>query len=199
MKPAQILVTASGISITFFEFPSHVKISESQRAKKEIKTTYNKTTKKVEKETVISNSSKVGKPKFTKINGQSMYNGSWGDFTKGKVVDTIKSYFAASLEGQRIPKLKQFPIGITGVFYAPRNYGLIKMLNGQINLPKSQVANWDIENQSMIWSKCFNDFIQDLGLIPNDNIDYVIEAGGLSFSEEAWENRKITFHLNYKP
>jgi hypothetical protein len=197
MKPAQIKFTDSYLSITFFDFPSHVKISDSQRARKGVKTTYNKETKKTEKEVVITNEKKVGKPRFTKINGQSMYNGSWNDFTKGKVVNTIKEYFRESLKDQDLPKIPKYPIITSGIFAAPKNYGLVKIINGEINLPKSGKANWDIENQSSIWSKCFNDFIQEIELIPNDDVNHVIGSGGLLFLETPWENRHITFFLEY--
>lgn len=173
-------------AITIPEFITHVKLSNKRRAK--YYTKKSKIPKKykelkfkngflvdVDGKKVVSNPRSVGTPKLKKINGQEIYSGM-PHHMRAKIVKTIKDFYKKHLKN--IDPVDSFPIQIEMELHAP-----------------IEVGNWDLDNL-WIYNKCFQDALTDLGIIPDDNIQYITKpASPLFFPVENMEDRKLVYRI----
>lgn len=108
-------------------------------------------------ERVIANSTQAGKPKYAIISGQDMYSGNMNEFTRAKIVNTLKeSYY--NLFKDKIKEWKAlrdfiiFPVYIHFTIYDTiRNkFDRSKMGDG---------IRWDVGNRAYPYVKTFIDFL----------------------------------------
>lgn len=200
MKSANIKIVNNSIIIDIFEFPSHVKLTEKRRKKYKDKiVTHDDGSQELIK--VIVNSKTVDTPRWTKINGQYMYNGNWNEFQRRKVFDTMHSFILSSIE-KSLTTIKvaiKFPVEIELEIHTLKSHGGIKMLGNKLIIPTKEDksnSNWDIGNLGFAWSKAIDDCLHKLNIIPDDSIQYVKSTGKVTFIPiECYENRKIVVKI----
>ncbi len=125
---------------------------------------------------VIANKKVVGKPKLQKINGQDFYSGFGSHFTRMKIVVGIKNSFKPFIN--KLEKLTVFPVQFELELYT---------IIGE--------ANWDLDNL-WIYTKCFQDLLVEMGIMPDDNIQYVSKPASPEFFPVKDEkDRKLIFKI----
>jgi hypothetical protein len=121
----------------------------------------------------LRNPSSAGKPRIKFIAGNDIYEG--GRHARQRIVEAIKDNLTKHMPSSLGLK---FPITIEAEFHVDPRF-----------------ANWDIGNL-WIYDKVFEDVLQDVNLIPNDNILYVTKSGGARFIPVVNnKDRKIVFIL----
>lgn len=180
------------LAFTFTGFPTHVQISEKRREKKDISGK-------------VTNPRTAGTPNYVKINSQNIYNSKYDKFSQAKVIAFIKEYLTYHIKvgvkelGLICKNLvKTYPVNISAQVYAPYSLGGCKYIGGEFKQVVSH--SWDIGNFGWIWCKCFDDVLQDVGIIVNDSVDYVRTTGGVSFiptEESEFSKRKIVFYIEW--
>ncbi len=116
-------------------------------------------------EFVLANPTKAGNERWKIING-----GNAQDYDRGKSMEAIKSFFTPFVQAIIKEPITQFPLLIEVDLY---DYVKDDISKGQ---------DWDIGNRLYIHNKAFMDLLipkrtskeLGLGLIPDDNIKYVI-------------------------
>jgi len=161
------------VSVEIDNFSEYIEISKKRLAKPYVKGkcripkkyqndnyVFNKKGILVIKETgqvVVKNTRTVGKPRYKKVNGQDIYNGSVTRQSRSGLVKKIHEYFIPLLKD--IPKFEdidQFPLTLELIFYVHDK--------GKFNV--------DNDNK-WIWRKCIQDTITELKLWPDDNVNVV--------------------------
>lgn len=171
------------------KFPSHVKLTDRRRKKK----------KKGEEEG--EKSPLIDIPRYTKINGQYLYNGTWNAFQRKRVFDVMHAFIKDSIEkGLKKKKISlSFPINIELEIHTTKWHGGIKVLNGKFIYPietSKSNSSWDIGNLGFAWSKAIDDCLRDLGIIPDDSIDFVRSTGKITFVPvKDYDKRKLVIIL----
>ena len=184
-------------SITLHKFPTHIKLSEKQRAK-------------YDDQGKLKNKSQVDLPKYSKLNFQGLYNGNMHHTVRQKLVKTVHHYINRQI---RDLKPLQFPEGaslvIRGMMYVPRNFGNVKMRLGKLQVTKPKknyIPNWDMLNAGALWVKVFEDCIsrpeiqQNIqirpSLIEDDHAGIVSGTGEMRrrFIDN-FNERKIVFNI----
>jgi hypothetical protein len=132
---------------------------------------------KLTKNKVLKNKRAVGTPKFQKINGQDFYSGFSTPHIRNLIVKEIKNFFKTSVKHKKID-LTMFPIQLEMELHKPFEDG-----------------DWDLDNL-WIYNKCFQDVLQDLKIIPDDNVQYITKPGSPEyFPVDTWEEAKIVYNI----
>jgi len=186
-------------TITLHQFPTHVKLSDKRRAKKD-------------KEGNITNPRAAGTPKFQKINFQYLYDGSAHGTTRQKMIKHMHHYINKQIRNvDTIDMDANKPLVIRGMLYAPINFGSVRTQNGNVIIkdpPEGYVPNWDMINFGTIWVKAFEDCISGdemdskgetiirPRIIPDDHCGYVSGTGEMRVRFiEKFSQRKIVFNI----
>ncbi|MHA2255519.1 MAG: hypothetical protein ACXAAM_05565 [Candidatus Heimdallarchaeaceae archaeon] len=183
--------------IVLYRFPTHIKISESRRAK-----VVNGVTK---------NPKAAGTPGYQKITFQGLYSGNIHPFTRNKIVEGMHKYINYQLRKEKpIDIDPEKPLVIRGKLYVPRNYGKVSVRNGNLTWkpPKeTYVEEWDVLNASVFWIKAFEDCISRPdndangvaireSLIPDDNASFISGSGEMRRRYiDSLAKRKIVFEI----
>ena len=112
---------------------------------------------------IIKNSKSLNKPKYWRLNGQSLYNGLLHPLVRKNITNTYHKYFEdaiikSGLTKIDIPENKYIKIAVN--IYEHENSGVIPDID---NL-------WPLE-------KWFTDSLVSLGVIPDDSPKFVISNG----------------------
>lgn len=170
------------IKVTIPNYLRKVKLSESRRPQyfglrdelpekyKEKRYVWRKNSKaeillfdSLKREFVIANPNSAGTPSYQAIAGNEIY-ARMHERKRMKIVEALKNDFKRNLIEQKIQISDDyFPISVSMEIYSPYGY-----------------ADWDVDNL-WIYHKCFLDSLTDLGIIPDDNILSVREAGRTRF------------------
>jgi hypothetical protein len=110
---------------------------------------------------VISNPNSVGTPSYQAIAGNEIY-ARMHERKRMKVIDALKAQFKENLRNVDIPQ-DYFPLSVSMELRAQFGY-----------------AEWDLDNL-WIYHKCFLDSLTDLGIIEDDNVLYIRQAGQTTF------------------
>ena len=106
---------------------------------------------------VPSNSKSVGKPRYKKINGQSLYNSNLTSFARNNFIKALHAQLGVYLkEIEPIQDITNYPLGIYINFYT--------LDRGKHNI--------DNDNR-WVWNKALQDSLVEHNIIPDDN-PYII-------------------------
>lgn len=94
---------------------------------------------------ILANRSQAGKPKYVAINGQILYSQVGGQFTRVKIIDTIKDYMAKYMT--LIPVINRYPIGIEYTLYDTVDFEI------------GRNQRWDVYNRLSPYMKAFPDML----------------------------------------
>lgn len=130
-------------------------------------------------EVLFKNNKTIGTPRYKKVNGQNIYNGSQARQVRAALVKRIHEYFYPHLKNINIPKdLEVYPLTLELLFYVHDQ--------GKFNV--------DNDNK-WIWRKCIQDVITELGKWPDDNVNIISrnEEETILISEE--ESQKLIINI----
>lgn len=129
----------------------------------------------ITKEQPFSNTGTAGLPRFKSIAGNDIWYGN-NEFWRAEVTRAVKTDFTPHM---------------------PTTLGNIKypiLISMEVHV-SPRFCNWDIGNL-WLYEKIFGDLLQELGLIPNDNIMYITKGGGPRYIPIVNdEDRKMVFTL----
>jgi hypothetical protein len=136
---------------------------------------------------VAKKSRKSGRARYWTVNGQGLYNATLHYRLRSKVTKHYHKYLSKHIK-QQISKEQ------------------IDELNNLVFLGSSHKLSvstdiYDVRRGSMpdvsnlwLWTKWFEDALQESKIIPDDNPDYVIESGRIRYHFiDNLDNRKIVF------
>jgi Holliday junction resolvase RusA-like endonuclease len=131
-----------------------------------------------EKVFVVANPNSVGTPSYQAIAGNEIY-ARMHERKRMKIVEALKNDFKRHLIEQRIQLSDDyFPLSVSMELRSQYGY-----------------ADWDLDNL-WIYHKCFLDSLTDLGIIPDDNVLYIRQAGQTNFFPiTEYEKPSMTFIL----
>ena len=183
--------------IVLHRFPTHIKLSDSRRAKIV--------------DGVVKNPNTIGTPKYQKVTFQGLYSGNIHPFTRNKLVEGMHKYINYQLRDQLPIEIDpEKPLVIRGKLYVPRNYGKVSVRKGKLTwkAPKDgYTEEWDVLNASVFWVKAFEDAIsrpdKDANgvvirdsIIPDDNAGYLSGSGEMRRRYvDHISKRKIVFEI----
>tara|TARA_R100001463_G_scaffold23551_2_gene56415 strand:- start:25833 stop:26417 length:585 start_codon:yes stop_codon:yes gene_type:complete len=129
----------------------------------------------------VKNTKKVGTQNRWILNGQDLYNATLNWRLRKSIAKYYHEYFSRFIQEQltpiTIPEGKFLSIGCD-IYEVKRG-----------NMP-------DISNMWLL-EKFFEDALQECGIIPDDNSDYVIESGRKRYHfVETADDRKLVFTIN---
>jgi hypothetical protein len=135
-------------------------------------------------------SKKTGKPRWWTINGQGLYNATLHFRARGKITKyfhkKLSKYIREQITEDEQKRLdlvhpeSSIKYGISVDIYEVRR-GVMP----------------DIGNM-WLWPKWFEDALQECGVIPDDDPDYVIESGRKRYYwVDTAEERKLVFHIYF--
>lgn len=123
---------------------------------------------------VLANPQKAGKPNYEHLSGNRFTTGFGHYAVRAKIVNGLKDYYKQHID---IEPITEFPVICEWEFHSK--------VRGQ--------ANFDMSN-FWFYYKYFEDCLVDLGIIPDDNIQFVTKPGSpLYIPVEKWEQRKFVF------
>lgn len=140
---------------------------------------------------VAKKSKKSGRPRYWTVNGQGLYNATLHYRLRGKVTKYFHKYLSKYIKEQILES------NITHVNFLVHPDSNVR-LGISCDIYEIKRAKMpDIRNM-WLWGKWFEDALQDCGVIPDDNPDYVIESGRTRYF---WVNdvneRKLVFHIYF--
>lgn len=118
---------------------------------------------------IVKNSATAGKPRYKTIAGNDIW-AKVHERVRMNIVDTIKKDFRPHLPQELDLK---FPISMEAEIHTTPKF-----------------CNWDVGNL-WVYDKVFEDLLQDVGLIPNDNVLYICKSPGLKFIPIINENQRM--------
>lgn len=119
---------------------------------------------------------KISKTKSFKISTQSIYNAKLHHYTRSRVIEVMKEYVISHLPENFHIDITHFPIKLELIFYAPINWGSVRMSKGVINWKPAQEEynpTHDLDNFAWIWSKVIQDCLVKTGIIPEDTVQFI--------------------------
>lgn len=139
---------------------------------------------------VAKKSKKSGKPRYWTVNGQGLYNATLHFRLRSK----ITAYFHKYLSGYIKTQISKRDIArINQWVYKDSNHKL------SISLDIYEIRRGkmpDIGNM-WLWIKWFEDALQETGVIPDDNPDFVIESGRKRYHfVDSEKDRKLVFNIS---
>jgi len=138
---------------------------------------------------VAKKSKKSGKPRYWTINGQGLYNATLHYRLRGTITKYFHKYLIKYIK-QQITK-KQIE-SINNIVYKDSDHKLSISVD-IYEIKRGKIP--DIGNM-WLWLKWFEDALQEAGVIPDDNPDYVIESGRTRYHWVDNESeRKLVFNI----
>jgi hypothetical protein len=134
-------------------------------------------------------SKKSGKPKYWTINGQGLYNATLHYRLRGTITKYFHDYLSKYIKKQITKEdIKTLSQGFADNKVIGVSVDIYEVKRGKMP---------DIRNM-WLWGKWFEDALQECGIIPDDNPNYVIESG---ITRYFWINnvneRKLIFHIYF--
>lgn len=148
------------------------------------------------KKRVLANETQVGKPKKIIIKGQDMYSGVLNEFTRAKIVNELKQFYADNVICDTPflysdMKITTFPVRI--------EMELIDTIKDYFdNTKEGDGRRWDVGNRCYPYLKTFVDFLVENEVLPDDDRLHVIGEGYFFTSCERFEDRKLIFRIYSK-
>jgi hypothetical protein len=155
-------------------------------------------------EPIIKNKKKINNPTSVAIMGnqihQAMFDGSPGRYNVIKIKKILKKYFMSELEKAKLRKITQFPVELEMKFY--------------MDLEGTNSSK-DEDGIRFFYDKILRDYLQDviyvqpkasgqkalltanpIGIIPNDNVKYIIGSRFRVFQKQPNERPYLVLNIN---
>lgn len=133
--------------------------------------------------------------RYVKLNGQLLYNSNLTRFARNFFSHDVHDYLLQHITCEPIT---QFPVKVTLDFYAPINFDCVRRKkNGEVTWsPPKKGFNprFDIDNCA-VWLKFFQDCLTKKGIIPDDNVRYIIGSGIEYHKVKDFKERKLVFSI----
>lgn len=127
---------------------------------------------------IIANPTKAGQPSYYIVNGQAFYSGFGSEFERMAIVSGLKDFYKLHLKRIKPFKNLSYPIIVDMEMHSPVNR-----------------KNWDLDN-TWIHYKTISDSMVDLGILPDDNIQFITHAGSPLYYPVAHEDdRKLVLNF----
>lgn len=140
---------------------------------------------------ITKKSRKSGRPRYWTVNGQGLYNATLHFRARAKITTYFHKYLIKYIKKQitkDIIKLINDHVFVDS---------LIK-LSVSLDIYEVKRAKMPDIGNMWIWIKWFEDALQDSGVIPDDNPDFVIESGRKRYHwVDSEERRKLIFKINF--
>lgn len=141
-----------------------------------------------EKRYLISKKSrKSGRPRYWTINGQGLYNATLHYTVRSKITNYYHRYLSRYIK-QQISKedIRE----INRMVYPDSSH----KLSIALEIYEVKKGNMPDVGNMWLWIKWFEDSLQDSGIIPDDNLDYVRESGRIRYHfVNDPDDRKLVF------
>lgn len=138
-------------------------------------------------EKIVANPNSHGTPKFVVVNGQYVWSGKVGEFSKNTVMDSIKDFLSVYLESMPVIDHSNYPLSI----YTEVHNVVMETKN----------AYYDLDNHFLMYQKAFQDTLSgDSGkrkkYILDDNLAFITQPPSPVFIPvDSPEERKLVFYL----
>jgi len=142
-----------------------------------------------EKYRVAKKSKKSGRPRYWTVNGQGLYNATLHYRLRGTITKYFHKYLSKYIREQ-ITKddIRTIELAVENSMLVGTSVDIYEIKRGKMP---------DIGNM-WLWIKWFEDALQDCGVIPDDNPDYVIESGRKRYHwVDTPEKRKLVFKIYF--
>jgi hypothetical protein len=134
-------------------------------------------------------SKKSGKPRYWTINGQGLYNATLHYRLRGTITKYFHKYLSKYIKEQiSKEQIQALDLGFKNHMVLGVSVDIYEIKRGKMP---------DIRNM-WLWGKWFEDALQECGVIPDDNPDYVIESGPTRYYwVNTAEERKLVFKIYF--
>ena len=131
---------------------------------------------------ILANPRTAGKPKYENLSGNKLISGYSTPFIRNKIAEELHKFYRSYIQNYYDTNgpIDQFPLQVTWDLYT--------------TLEKK---SWDASNL-FFYYKYFEDTCTEVGLIPDDSIQYITWSPGPKLIPiNLWENRKFVFKFFY--
>lgn len=161
------------------------------------------------KQLVLANPGTANTPNYITINGQHIYSGKGGEFTRGSIMDSIKKFYAPFIANLTPIAFNCYPLRI--------KLYIFDTVNGDTVHRDVEGQRWDVGNRAYPYGKAFLDILANGYNKHNYNIPKIIvdddrlhvtedPQGGIFCPIENSKDRKLVFligtddeHFNNSP
>ena len=138
---------------------------------------------------VAKKSRKSGRVRYWTVNGQSLYNATLHYRLRSKLTEYYHEYLAKYIK-QQISKKDIIELS-NHVFPGSR-----LKLSVSLDIYDQRRGKMPDVSNLWLWTKWFEDALQQSGIIPDDNPDYIAESGRTRYHfVDNKEERRLNFHL----
>jgi len=116
------------------------------------------------------------KRKHFKISTQAIYNAKLHHHSRSTVILAMKEYIISNLPTNWFVDKKLYPIKLLLTFYAPINWGSVRMSSGVVKWKPSldeYHPTHDLDNFAWIWSKVIQDCLVKEHVLTEDTVEFV--------------------------
>lgn len=140
----------------------------------------------------------LSKTKLFKISTQGVYNSKLHYHSRSKVIEEMKKYVKSHLSIVLPINNSLFPIKIKLSFFAPINWGNVRMSKGVLKwMPAKEGYHpiHDLDNLAWIWSKVIQDCLVSKGIIPEDTVEFIDNIEYIYIPIKNFDDRVIIIQL----
>jgi hypothetical protein len=138
---------------------------------------------------VAKASRKTGRPRYWTVNGQGLYNATLHFTLRGKITKYYHKYLIKYIN-QQLSVLDKATIN---KHVYPGSGSKLSISCDIYEIRRNKIP--DIMNM-WLWTKWFEDALQETGVIPDDNPDYVIESGRTRYHwVDSEKERQLLFNI----
>jgi hypothetical protein len=138
---------------------------------------------------VAQKSRKTGKPRRWTVNGQSLYNATLHYRLRGKITKYFHEYLSKYIREQISEENIRF---INIAFQNSMKLGI------SVDIYEVKRGKMPDIGNMWLWIKWFEDALQDCGIIPDDNPDYVEESGRKRYHWiDTVQERRLVFNIYF--
>ena len=140
---------------------------------------------------ISKKSRKSGNPRYWIINGQGLYNATLHYRQRGLMTKYFHKYLSKHIKSQICKgEIEQ----INKIVYK----GSDTKLSVSLDIYEVRRKTMPDIGNMWLWTKWFEDALQECGIIPDDNPDYITESGRTCYNwVENEEDRKLIFHIDF--
>jgi len=140
---------------------------------------------------VAKKSRKSGKPRWWTVNGQGLYNATLHYTVRSRVTAYYHTYLSRYIKNQISEQDIEL---IRSLVYIGSEY----KLSTSVDIYEIRRGKLPDCSNLWLWMKWFEDALQESGVIPDDDPDYIIESGRKRYHfVDSEDKRKLVFHIKF--